>query len=194
MLSHFLLVTAIAVGIVAALNVGDAQSEDFKDGVSLRGSQNAAVPGGVNTFDPPCSFASTLPFDKSVYLNPKTEIRIVGRGALLNECANFGVTGFSAPNFLAWNCNVNIGGTTASLPVVFQFSNLVRGVSLKVGSNIAGSAKLVGLSSSGAVVAKHTVTLTSAMQSIIVRQTRQIKSAQLTGPCIMIADDLRVIP
>ncbi len=155
MLSRLLMVAVFSVGIVATLNIGDAQSEDFKDGVSLTGSRSAVVPGEVNTFDPPCNFASTLPFDKSVYLNPKTEIRIVGRGALLDQCANFGVTGFSAPNFLAWNCAVNVEGTTASLPVVFQFSNLVRGLSLKVGSNIPGSATLVGLNSSGAVVARQ---------------------------------------
>ena len=196
MLGRVLLIAALSLGL-ASINIKQAQTEEIKNGVNLKAPLSAVLPGGINRFDPPCSFAETIAFNNSFYLNPKTEVRIFSRAALLNECAGFSVTGYSPPNFLAWNCQGSLAdGTKPSLPATFLFSTLVAGMSIQVASsNPAGTpARLVGMNAAGTVIATHTLSLTSATQPLTVRFGRQIKSAKLFGPCLMIADNLRVIP
>ena len=199
MLARFLLGSVYLLLVIVTDHPGASAAEaDVKDGVSLRATQNdAALPRRLTTFDPPCQFQNTLPLANSPYMNPKTRVFFRGgNGSVMNSCANFAVTGFSGANFLAWNCATrNADGTVPTLPAEFEFSTLISSMAIRVGSTNAGAtATLVGLNSSRAVIARHTVTLTSALQQMSVRVPGRIKYARLIGPCVAVADNLIVVP
>ena len=86
-----------------------------RDGIAT--SPKSAQHGSID-FDPPCFFNNTLPLHRTTYVNPGTDMYFVGgHGLVLNECGEFDVSGYSEPNFLAWNCEAaNINGTVPKLP------------------------------------------------------------------------------
>jgi hypothetical protein len=144
-------------------------------------------------FDPPCLFAQTLPLQGAPYLDPATlSVFLDGEGSILNQCGNFGVSGFSAPNFLAWNCNArNIDGTRPVLPLEIKFSNNKSSVSIKVGSSAnAGSfSTLTVYDAARTPLGSTSVSLTPAMKTLALSRTG-IRYMTLSGPCVMVADDL----
>jgi hypothetical protein len=153
-----------------------------------------ARPGRID-FDPPCSFAETLPLQDAPYMNPATRAFFArGWGAVLNQCSGFSVTGFSPPNFVAWNCEAtNFDGTTPALPAEIHFLSSVSEVSVKVGSaaNAGSTARLAAFDAFLNRVAVASTTLDVDLKTLTV-SAPGIKSVRLTGPCIMIADDFRV--
>ena len=185
---------ALAAGALAlaALTApaGGAQAVRNGGGISTR----SATPGAVD-FDPPTTFKETLPL-RGFYLNPKTGMSFAGGGAVLSSGANFGVTGFSPPDFLAFDCGSrNADGTAAKLPMQIKFSKPVLGVSMKVGSlNDAGtSATLTAFDAKGAKLGQRSVIAAAAMQTLgvsaVVGQA-PIASVKLTGPCNLVVDDI----
>ncbi|MFB3828160.1 MAG: hypothetical protein ACE15B_15430 [Bryobacteraceae bacterium] len=164
-----------------------------QNGVQIGPVPSTVTPNGMN-FDPPCLFADTLPLASSLYLNPKSKAYFAtGNGSVLNECSNFQVTGYSAPNFLAWNCNsANFDGTVPKLPEFIGFTGLpVTSVQVKVGSSTdAGkSAALVAFNANFTVIAQQTVTLQPALQ-LLSTMAKGTAFVAIYGPCIMVADDL----
>ena len=159
-------------------------------------AKTAVPPHGVITFDPPCLFTQSLPLTGVHYLNPRTKVIFKGSGVLLNECAGFGVTGHSPPNYLAWNCEVEAyGGGPAELPEFFEFTVAMSYVKLKVAAgpaSIGGKATLTAYDAKNVIVTRKTVTLSSTMKRLEVRGFRNIRRAMLKGPCTMVADDLLV--
>jgi hypothetical protein len=188
------LATFMACG---ALIRADA-AEAFKDGVRIGPAAQSAVGNGVD-FDPPCAFAETLPLTGEPYLNARTNMVFTGgKPGLLDACSNFGVTGFSAPNFLAFNCGgVNRGGTVPRLPLEITFRVPVSRVTLKVGGEIDAGARasLAAIAADGAVLASSSVVLAETMRRLAVAAgSAAIKRARLAGPCVMVVDDIYAVP
>jgi hypothetical protein len=171
-----------------------AQADRARNGVYEGVVIQVARPGLIN-FDPPCSFAQTLPLQDAPYMNPATRAFFVrGWGAVLNQCGNFAVTGYSPPNFLAWNCTTtNFDGTRPALPAEIHFLTSVFEVSVKVGSSAdAGStARLVAFDASLTRLDGAQTTLAPGLKTLSV-SAPGIRAVRLAGPCIMVADDFRV--
>lgn len=197
------------VGVLATLvafgaNGQAGAAEAFKYGVRTGSAPLSAVGNGIN-FDPPCGFADTLPLTGEPYLNAKTNMVFTGgKPGLLNECSNFGVTGFSPPNFLAFNCtSVNRGGTVPRLPLEITFRAPVSRVMLKVGIGIdpgpdlppGARASLTAVSAGGAALASSSVAVSGTMKRLAVSAgSAVIKKARVTGPCLLVVDDIYAVP
>ena len=163
---------------------------DVVDGVSTGAAPSASVRGNLD-FDPACLFNESTPLQ--VEVNTSTNaVFMAGNGAVLDECSNFTVTGHSAPNFLAWNCNTsNNDGSIPALPEAIYFPRRVSEVMMNVGSSSgAGSTSyLIAYNAASAIIAFDQVTLTPALQTLYV-QGAGIQFVVLTGPCKMVADDI----
>lgn len=164
------------------------------NGVETDPSPMSATANSMN-FDPPCLFANTLPLMGAPYMDPATQSVIIdGEGAVLNECSNFGVSGYSAPNFLAWNCSTaNNDGTVPALPLEMKFSRPIASLSIKVASsaNAGSTARLRLFNAAHVQTGIVNVALTPATQTLSLARagTRYMR---LEGPCQMVADDLAV--
>jgi hypothetical protein len=171
-----------------------ALSDQARNGMYEGVVTQVARPGRIN-FDPPCFFGQTLPLQDAPYMNPATRAFFArGWGAVLNECSNFEVIGYSRPNFLAWNCDAeNFDGTRPALPAEVHFLTNVSEVSVKVGSgaNAGSTARLVAFDASLTRLDGANVTLDPVLRTLTV-SAPGIRSVRLTGPCIMVADDLTV--
>ena len=172
----------------------EQQTDQVRNGLSATSLAQVARPGFID-FDPPRVFARTLPLQDAPYMNPATRTHFArGHGVVLDQSSGFGVSGYSPPNFLAWNCQAtNFDGTTPALPAEIHFLNRVSEVSVKVGSaaNAGSKARLIAFNSAFDQVDAANVTLTPGLQTLAVAAP-EIRFIRLTGPCILVADDLRV--
>jgi hypothetical protein len=189
------------VWIAVCLLVAPAWAQKIEDGVDIDKHTDeivaeSATLTGMN-FDPPCTFAATLPLMAAPYLDPSTQSHFLdGEGAVLNKCANFGVSGFSDPNFLAWNCSAsNLDGTRPQLPAEIKFLRPMSSVSINVASaaNAGSTAMLTVFNAAHSQIGVASASLTPAVQTLTV-SVAGIRYAILSGPCVMIADDLAYQP
>jgi hypothetical protein len=171
-----------------------AQADQARNGISGGVVLEVAQPGRIN-FDPPCNFVQTLPLQDAPYMNPATRAFFArGWGAVLNQCSGFSVTGYSRPNFLAWNCQAtNFDGTRPALPAEIHFLTSVSEVSVKVGSatNAGSTARLVAFDASLTRLDGAHTTLAPGLKTLSV-SAPGIRFVRLMGPCIMVADDFRI--
>jgi hypothetical protein len=190
---------ARAAGILtlAALAASAGGAQAMQNGVGITAKK--ASTGSVD-FDPPSSFAQTLPL-KGFYLNPETAISFVaGNGAVLGPGAGFGVDGFSAPNFLAFNCKAkNADGSVPALPMVIRFPSPVGAVLMNVATPApsGGTVTLEGFNIRGTVILRNSVPVTSTMEPVGITTGRPgeipkrlIASVRVTGPCVLAVDDI----
>jgi hypothetical protein len=154
----------------------------------------------------PCLFVETVPIPPTFYKHFGFTIKGPNEksgGAVLDECSGFDVTGYSPPNFLAFDCGALLStGGVPFLPEKIIFTPSVRGVSLKIGSgqSIGESIALTAKTDSGKVVDTETVILTSAMATVNLTSTkRNIKHLHITLPagsnaCAFVIDDIVTTP
>ncbi|KHE91328.1 MAG: hypothetical protein K8F52_12680 [Candidatus Scalindua rubra] len=170
-------------------------SSNIEAGVSSNISASA-LPGNIN-FDPPSLFAQTLPLQ--TYMNNNTNAVFVGgNGAVLSENSNFGVTGHSSPNFLAYNPSTqNSDGSIPALPAIIYFPNPVNNVSMLAGAgSTTGTVILAALDASFTVVAVDVKAITPAMQLLSVAWNPGIQAVVVVGNFTsankwMVLDNLR---
>lgn len=153
---------------------------------------NAAVINFDNV-SAPCLFAETNAL-KGTFGGAKFKGKgTKNGGAILDICSNFSVTGYSPPNFLAFNCEASLkDGGKASLPESIMFLTPSTGdVTLKVGSSNGGQVKITAIKTSGPN-AKKTVTLTSAMQTVTLAgpHIKKIKIQAVQSTCVLLVDDI----
>lgn len=131
-------------------------------------------------------------FDEAVPLQQYGDVTFEGGGAVLNECGNFGVSGYSAPNYLAFNCTSLLADLSIpQLPETLVFPNDVRGLSLRIGSG-ADVGKTVDLVTSGSQGGQsRTVILKSSLQ--LVSFTRPVRQLTINAgtACVVVIDDVR---
>jgi hypothetical protein len=181
----------LTMAVAGTLLLAATSAQAVENGVASGPAPQVALPNFTN-FDPPSAFASSLPL-KGFYLNSKTKMNFTaGNGGVLNSGSNFGVSGFSPPNFLAFNCGArNSDSTIPALPLRITFSSLVTRVSMNVGNSSGGIVTLNGLNAGGGLIAQASVNATSALQTLqITRPSPSIKKIVLTGPCVLVVDDI----
>jgi hypothetical protein len=154
----------------------------------------------------PCFFAQTVPVPPKFYKRYGFTIKGPDKnsgGAVLDECSNFGVTGHSSPNFLAFNCgSVLSTGGVPFLPEKLIFTTPVSGVSLKIGggNSIGESISLTAKTALGRVVDNETVVLAAALTTVNLTSTKSnIKRVIITLPsgsnaCTFVIDDITTTP
>ncbi len=141
----------------------------------------------------PCAFASTGPLRNEysgqgvTFAGPDAN----GGGAILDQCSNFGVSGFSAPNFLAFNSGATMqNGGIPRTPETMTFSSPMSAVSILVGS--ADESSLVTLeayNAGNALVDSDSVNLSANLQLLSVSGPGIVR-AVLRGGNVFVADDL----
>ncbi len=113
-------------------------------------------------------------------------------GAILDECSNFGVTGYSPPNFLAFNCGATMSdGGIPLLPEKIIFQTEVTGLSLKLGSagDVGETVKLVGADALGNKQ-QRSLALGTVMQTVIFSQPVKRLTIKGASVCQLVVDDI----
>jgi hypothetical protein len=160
----------------------------------------ASVPGDIDFDDgtQPCNFVSTVAITTEysalgvVFTGPGGN----DGGAILDECGNFTATGYSPPNFLAFNVNSSLSnGGIPRGPETLTFSQPVTTVAIRGGHGSSGSITLECFNGAGATVGSQTVAGTVALQPLTVTASGQIASCRLsfTGT-VAVFDDLTYDP
>jgi hypothetical protein len=178
---------ALAASASAAPSNGVGTSRSYQPASSVM-----PIPGDVNfdNISAPCAFAATVPLTKL------DGVKFKGTGAVLNQCGNFNVSGFSAPNFLAFNDIAhNADGTVPTLPEKIILPGTFSGVSLNVASGLSVGRvlKIKGKNATGGSQTLF-VTLTPGVQNVsfsIPVKNIQVSSANAGAPAdILIIDDI----
>lgn len=114
-------------------------------------------------------------------------------GAILHECGNFGVTGHSSPNFLAFNSvGLCADGGVARGPETLHFSPPVTQVSMLVAIGYGGGPEPVSLrayDASNALVSGQSVLPQPFVQLLSVHGPGIVRVV-IDGPSVFIVDDL----
>jgi hypothetical protein len=198
-------VVGAAILVVCWVGAGSAQVENGVQtgtvaGAPSSGGFRASVPGDIDFDDAaqPCNFVSTIALTTEysalgvVFSGPGG----LDGGAILDQCGNFGVTGFSPPNFLAFNVNSSLSdGGIPRGPETLTFGQVVDTVAVNGGHGSSGTITLECYSSGGASVGLQSVSGASALQPLSVTAAGQIASCQLrfTGT-VAVFDDLTYSP
>lgn len=194
---------AVAVLALSAMpSLASADDSGIRSGVGAAvggvvvGSAAVDAParGGLIDFDgaaAPCTFFETVALRRVGGVKFRGLLGSNDGGAILDACSSFGVSGYSPPNFLAFNCAASMGdGGVPRLPERILFPTEMSSATLKVGSatDAGDTLKLIARGSDGKQ--RRNVTLSSALQAVsfTVPATRiKIKA----GPvCELVLDDL----
>lgn len=115
-------------------------------------------------------------------------------GAILDGCSNFSVTGYSAPNFLAFNSGAGYGnGGVAAAPEFIRLllPNSVQHFELRAGSGLGtGPLTLIGVRADGTQVASSTITIGPALQTVAVNGQGIVGAILSTSVGAFVVDDL----
>jgi hypothetical protein len=147
----------------------------------------AAYAGSVDFETPgaPCMFGNATPLT-SAYSSVGVNFA-GGNGAILNNCANFGVNAHSGSYFLAFNASAqNLDSSIPTTPEVITFDNSVSNVSIWVASGNDGS---YSLSDNNGVVSNFSGVPGGFWVQLSLNDAN-ISSVTLNGPRIFVADDL----
>jgi hypothetical protein len=185
---------------VAATQVENGVQSGPTAGLPSTAGVHASVPGDIDFDDgtAPCNFDETVALTAGysglgvVFSGPGG----LDGGAILNECGNFGVSGYSPPNFLAFNTGgmLSDGGIPRG-PEMLAYSQVVDTVAINAGHDLAGTITLQCYDSGGASVGLQSVSGASALQPLSVTAAGQIASCVLrfTG-AVAVFDDLTYNP
>ena len=165
------------------------------DGVDQGAGAQNLLPNG-DDYDPPTVFLDTLSLDSSWNGNRAARAYYaLGNGTVLQP-DSLGVTGFSVPNSVVWNCGASTAnGATPALPQLIAYTGsggTVTRVSMTVGSATSAglTATLFALNSGFGVLDVDSVTIAAAMQPLSTTSSGTSFS-WLVGPCVLVMDDLR---
>ena len=179
----------VAVGLVTA---------GFAWAAAPAGAATTSVSINFDGFSAPCNFDQTVALTTQY---TSQGVRFSGPGAyngggVLNECGNFGVSGYSAPNFLAFNNTAHFsdGGTPKGPELILFTTTTYDHVQINVGSSTGGLARLQAFDSNKQLIATSTINLSSALATVSVDDPNgraSIKAVKLvSNQAIWVADDL----
>jgi hypothetical protein len=190
----------VAIVVLGALSAAPAGAASHGKALKLTSSRGAAMlvsPAAAfdvnfDELSAPCGFAATTKFKKD------HGVKFMGSGAVLNECSNFQVTGYSPPNFLAFNCQVGLStGAKAKLPETMSLKYDAASVSFLVGGDV-GKSLHVHVERSDGAFADGDFPLDSPMQQITGSGGIDLVTISSTDPsktgrvCIAVVDDVTV--
>jgi len=141
----------------------------------------------------PCGFAHTIALTTQ-YLGTKGVTFAgpadVNGGAVLNECGNFGVTGHSKPNFLAFNkiSYLSDGGIPIG-PETITFISTVSQVQINAGGANSGVVIMTAYDEQNVPIGSVLITGTAALQTLLI-QKEGIKKViiQFNGESLVLDD------
>lgn len=141
----------------------------------------------------PCNFVDTIALTTE-YLATKGVI-FAGPGgnnggAVLNECSNFGVTGHSSPNFLAFNTGTSLSnGGIPKGPETITFNSVVSHVQINAGSSSAGTIIMTAYNAQNVALGSAQITGNSALQTLLIQKAGIKKVViQFTGSWLVLDD------
>jgi hypothetical protein len=103
----------------------------------------------------------------------------------------FGVSGYSRPNFLAFNSTAILAdGGIPTRPEFIRFRSPVSHVEIKAGSSALGEVEMSAYDPSGVLVDSATVTLTSVLQKVEVNAEQIVLVRLWSGAYTGVVDDL----
>jgi len=120
-------------------------------------------------------------------------------GGVFDQCSNFGVTGYSPPNFMGFNREaIFADGGIERLPERIIFTSTVSSVQINAGSGFGttGAVLLIAFDSDGTPLGFDTIRVRATMQSLSV-SAPGIKRITITGNLsdgTLVLDDLAFIP
>ena len=183
---------------VAGVSVGNGGMPGMGSPVVRPGTIAAGTLGIDIDFDDvaaPCDFASTQPL-RGQYAAQGVIFwgqDVSDGGAILNECGGFGVTGYSAPNFLGFNSQALYStGGVASAPEFMRLLLLtpVSHIEVRAGAGFeAGTLTLIGVRSNGTQVASSAITLGPALQTVAVNGEGMVGAILMTSVSAFVVDD-----
>ncbi len=184
--------------VVEGVEVLDSPGDVGPGGDEGPGDRDAAVVIDFDDLVAPCTFGETVALSGeyealgAIFSGPAP----LDGGGVLNECSNFGVTGFSAPNFLAFNCNVAFpGGGNAEGPERVDFTEPMMFVEFRAASaSFAGALiQITAYTAGDQMVDQNSLSLSSTGQWLSVSGPN-IAWVEISGPCIFILDDFGFSP
>jgi hypothetical protein len=202
---NVLLRAAIAAGGLCAAVAGPAVAQADAGGSAAAFSVVEAVDPtlapGTRTIDfddveAPCLFSQTVALRRFEGVGFKG--KSAGGGAILDDCDDLGVSGYSPPNVLAFDCSQTLAsGRRPRLPETLNFgrNDVAPGLTFKIGSS--GSAgrflRVTATNAEGGWGAVN-LFLTSALQTIEAHfpiNKLMLSSANSQAPvCQLVLDDL----
>lgn len=116
-------------------------------------------------------------------------------GAILDQASSFSVSGYSAPNFLAFNCEATLSdGGHPDAPETLTFSSLVSFVRINVGSGLDTgiSLSMEAYDDNAQLVAVNSVVVQPELQPLAVAAfgIRYVVIGAQSHPCTWVGDDL----
>jgi hypothetical protein len=187
----------------------------FQSGVLMEGESSVSLSGGGEAaavaalatlidFDDlaqPCNFNLTTHLTSAYSAMGVLFVGPGGNdgGAILDECSNFSVTGYSSPNFLAFNPTSSMSdGGIPRPPETIQFPGGATQVQALVGSGdptLAGIlATMIAYDTGGAVVDSSSVELLPAVTPLSVSGDISYVEVDVGGPGAWVLDDLSFEP
>ena len=175
----------LTISALAALH-STSGAESIVNGVRVDGPAPAPVPDAVTPQRPalavlvdfdgaaaPCAFYLTVAL-RNEYAGVGVTFSgpgATGGGAILDQCGNFGVVGYSPPNFVAFNTDPAAQMQDGGFPVGperMDFSQDVGSVQVSVGGPTGGIAILTAYSAASLQLASASVLVANAMQTLTV--------------------------
>jgi len=142
----------------------------------------------------PCLFVNTPPLTTEysalgvLFSGPE----VGGGGAVLNECANFTVTSYSSPNFLAFNkAAILQTGKVPAGPETITFANPASFVQLNAGHSSGGLVTLTCFSGTSPV-GSNSLTATTALTTLAVQGQNMTRCVLTFDGDTLVVDDLAV--
>jgi hypothetical protein len=141
----------------------------------------------------PCLFVQTTALRTkyaSVGVNFDGPANLDG-GAILDECGNFGVSGHSSPNFLAFaNGGTLMNGGTPRGPETIRFDSEVSWVEILAGHSSSGTIKMEAFDVGGSSLASTSIVGAAALAPLTVRANgiRRVVISYSGSLCVL--DDL----
>ncbi|MCH8880031.1 MAG: hypothetical protein IID34_09125 [Planctomycetes bacterium] len=165
----------------------------------------AALPPGAVLIDfddvfAPCSFSNTVHLTDAyapqgiLFDGPGGN----DGGAILHECGNFGVSGHSFPNFLAFNANaILMDGGIAQDPETLHFDFPVSQVEIYAGAGFDGVGEQINLEAfdvANSLIDSDTITLSPTMSPLNVSGIGIVKAVVTSVASAFVLDDLSFVP
>ncbi len=192
----------LTLGVALALLLGalpaSANTPVPPTGVQTAPTATPPPPGAVViNFDDvgaPCSFGETVALRDQyaaqgvLFMGPAP----LDGGGILDQCSNFGVSGYSPPNFLAFNQNSNFSdGGIPRPPEIITFTNGAGYVQVNAGSG-SGAGQIVTMEAfdaAGSSLGSDSLTLAPTLDTLSITATG-IAYVVIDGPAVFVLDDL----
>jgi len=194
-------INSVAFGeIVNGVETDEAPppSGKIKPSKGIRPIPEASTLINFDNVSAPCVFSSTVALRNEYAAQGVvfrgTPVDSNNGGAILNECSNFGVTGHSSPNFLAFNADAPMeDGGIPKIPELIIFINPVSSVQINagVGFGVSGKVVMIAKDPNFNTVGFDVINVASQMQTLIVRANAikfVIIAGQLSTPWLVLDD------